>query len=521
MQFLNDKFFKVAVILFFLLLALPFMFSTPEPKKKDNTPTLEFEDNNPVYNIINRIARFYGFKKDNKNQDFTLTNEQIAQIKKQIAEKKEKQLEQTTKENIASTGTMQKSAAIAQNNDTAKTGANIANNSTAYQSTNTYIELDNEVYEILQDKEGKKYLSNETTLIAMDSLPKSTKTGLQQIALPFDKESKTQDIKDAVSHENTNSATVQNDFKESRDNQSITPTFTGKEQKNYSKGPITSFFKPSTKAGQDFLQNLDSSIKNLQFIKQNKSEQEQTKENQIYTKTYKAKVFNPTTKKMQEISFQQQITPDNIKIAEEIRKITAKEISPNGYTSGRTFKYYGDDIAFPEQEAVNRLPPLAPLHILISEIPPLETEKLNNSFNETFKKAQQKLPDNPKDLPSLEFIDKSNRNKIIKAPNDSFNVRVISRLLADKVKLKNTDDIDFLDFKNCIYVVPEEHLYNQYVSMQIPAILYPELSPENLGQAYESAKSAIDTLLSNKENQLKTEQNQNKAEIEKFLTTQK
>ena len=82
-------------------------------------------------------------------------------------------------------------------------------------------------------------------------------------------------------------------------------------------------------------------------------------------------------------------------------------------------------------------------------------------------------------------------------------------------------DIDFLDFKNCIYVVPEEHLYNQYVSMQIPAILYPELSPENLGQAYESAKSAIDTLLSNKENQLKTEQNQNKAEIEKFLTTQK
>ena len=35
MQFLNDKFFRVAVILFFLLMALPFMFSEPEPEKKE------------------------------------------------------------------------------------------------------------------------------------------------------------------------------------------------------------------------------------------------------------------------------------------------------------------------------------------------------------------------------------------------------------------------------------------------------------------------------------------------------
>ena len=48
MQFLNDKFFRVAVILFFLLMALPFMFSEPQPEKKDNTPALEFEDKNPV-----------------------------------------------------------------------------------------------------------------------------------------------------------------------------------------------------------------------------------------------------------------------------------------------------------------------------------------------------------------------------------------------------------------------------------------------------------------------------------------
>ena len=90
MYFLNDKFFRVTVILFFLLMALPFMFSSPQemPEKTDATSALEFEDKNPVYKVIDRIARFYGFKSD-KSKDFDLRNKRVELLsKKQQTENK-------------------------------------------------------------------------------------------------------------------------------------------------------------------------------------------------------------------------------------------------------------------------------------------------------------------------------------------------------------------------------------------------------------------------------------------------
>lgn len=519
MQFLNDKFFRVAVILFFFLMALPFMFSTPEPEKKDNTPVLEFEDKNPVYNIINRIAKFYGLKKENKDKDFTLNNAQISQIKKQIAEKKEKQLEQSIKEKLVgktyqNTDTATSQGALSKNTNNQEAGINSTNNN-PYQSTNTYVKLNNEIYEILKDKENKQYLSNGKTLIAMESLPKSVRKNLQQNILMPTKEYQRKDSKTAVYANSASLSEEQNELSRKQNNLVITDN-SNTQRTTYQKNSISSFFKPTTKAGQDLMENLDNSIKNINFIKQNKPEQERAKTKSSYIKNYKAQIFNPITKKTQEVSVQQEIETDDIKIAEEIKKITRDNIASQNYTTATTFNYLGRETTFPSLEEIASLNPREPTHLLIEG---LQTTDLDNSFRSTFNKAIQKLPNNPKDLPFLEFVYESKHNKVLRAPNNSFNVLSISRLLADKVKIPNQNDIDFLDTKGRIYVVPDKFLYEKYKNMKMPVIFYPELSPQNFGQAYDSAKEAIDILISNKEQQLKTEQNQNKEEIEKLLTS--
>lgn len=520
MQFLNDKFFKVAVILFFFLMALPFMFSTPEPEKKDNTPTLEFEDKNPVYKIIDTISKFYGFKKKNEDTEFTLNDKQISQIKKQIAEKQEKQAEKNEQKNATTAAIKQ--AISARNADNKKLRTNPLSNTADYQETNTYVTFNNKTYEVLKDKEDRQYLDDGKTIIAMDSLPKPARKNLQQINLPFSQNYPAQDTKTAVYPNKESHLTAQRGF---TDNQAplaqAGTAFSSTPRANYQKGSISSFFKPTTKAGQDFLQNLDDNIKNIQFIKQNKTEQAQThaKARPVYTKAYKAQVFNPTTKKMEETAVQEQIESDDIKKAEEIKRITAQSLSKQNYDMV-TFKYDKQNITIPipkkdEIDEVNALSSQAPLHILISNLDPLDSMELDKAFNSTYSKAEQKLP--AKNFPLLEFVYKNNRNQILRAPNDSFNVMAISRSLANKVTLPDQSDIDFLDIKNRIYVVPEKELYQEYLSMEIPVIYYPNLSPQNLGEAYDSARTAIDTLISNKEKQLKTEQNQNKAEIENLL----
>ncbi len=517
MQFLNDKFFRVAVILFFFLMALPFMFSEPQTEKKDNTPALEFEDKNPVYNIINRIAKFYGLKKENNKDNFTLNNEQISQIKKQITEKKEKQLEQSIKEKLTEKPGQNTATAASGQNAPAKETAENKPNTNVYQRTNTYVKLNNEIYEVLKDKDNKTYFLNKKNFIAMDSLPKAVRKNLKPYSLPDSQKSaqKRQDIKTAV-YNNENALKTQKGISANQNNQSALTLFNTTAKTSAKNGSVSSFFKPTTKAGQDFIDNIDSSIKNMKFIKQNKGEQNQTKEGGSYTRTYKAQIFNPNTKKTQEVSVQQQITPDNIKTAEQVRKITAENISQQGYNES-FFTYHGKEISFPQAEYIANLPPQVPPHIIISEL--AASENLTTSFDTAKAKAEQKLPNTPDKFPALQFVYKNNRNRIIRAPNDSFNVQAISRLLANRVLLPENTDIDFLDTKGCIYVVPEKQLYEQYTSMNIPVIYYPELSPGNLDKAYNTAQGAIDTLMSNKERQLQNEQSQNKSEIENILTS--
>ena len=172
MQFLNDKFFRVAVILFFLLMALPFMFSEPQPEKKDNTPALEFEDKNPVYNILNKIAKFYGLKKQEKDKQPVLIASNLANIKKQIAQRKEPPPKQP--EELKQDINIEKKDNPSNEVKTTSATKDLPLNNIPYQKTATFANFNNEEFEVLQDKPGKEDVLRPKNSLPLQSLPKTS-----------------------------------------------------------------------------------------------------------------------------------------------------------------------------------------------------------------------------------------------------------------------------------------------------------------------------------------------------------
>ena len=510
MQFLNDKFFRVAVILFFLLLALPFMFSEPEPEKKDNTPALEFEDKNPVYNIINRIAKFYGFKREDTPQKHALNNKNLENIKKQISPQKEELNKKT--ENVDSlikieqkTNTKNKRSIHPENSREV-----VSNNKYYFPKTDKSGKNSEELYEILTDKEGKKYILKESTLPAPKYSLKTNNTSVNQnIAASLNTEN-------ISSHNNKqNDLKTQNAREINNNGKTAAAVYT--DRNSNKRGSFSNYFKASTQIGKDFLDNIDNNIKHIRFIKQNQAEQDKTTPKYAYTKTYRTQIFNAANGKREVLSQQKPIEEDSLKNAQIIKKITADSILNKQY-SDTTFKYKnGTEAAFPaSKEELSLLQPRVPPHILFSDL--ATKTQLTQAFENSYNHALQKLPSKSIDYPMLEFVYRNQNNEVMRAPNNSFNVVAISRTLADRVSIPlDQVNIDFLDTKGRIYVVPEKALYQKYLSMKIPVIYYPDLSPENLGQAYESATIAIETLNSNKNEQIEKEQNQNKSQIEQLL----
>lgn len=512
MHFLNDKFFRLSVIAFFIFMALPFMFSTPEPEKKDEAPVLEFADKNPVYKIIDRIAKFYGFKKEKSKKEFSFPREQINSIKKQIEEKeKQQEIKQEVKQQEKTIN-----SALDTNKKNSVPGTEPAKRNLNYrqEQKNSYINLNGQTYQILTNEKGQKYILTEKGPLVLKFAPPSKNHRNMQ---GLERENKYPEENKNISFPSgtEQKAIAQNQY-------AFKPAQTQEESffdsKKAAKGSFgQNYFSTKNKPAKEFSSIFDNSLKDIRNIKQSQKEKEQNKSARPVIITYKAEVFNPSSSKREIVSLQKQITQEDITSAQEIKQITAQAIAQKEYNK-QVFKYKGEEISFPDSQDISLLVGAnIPPHIILLNMS-TDTD-LTEGFNKSYNFANTQLPAQVTDYPALEFIYKTEKEKVLRVPNnsDDFNIKAIKAVLADKVSIPTDREIDFLKPKEAIYVVPEENLYKEYQKMGIPVIYYPQLSPANLGKLYETAIPAIKQFNLNKKQQKAKEQSQNKAEIETVL----
>ena len=523
MYFLNDKFFRVTVILFFLLMALPFMFSSPQemPEKTDATSALEFEDKNPVYKVIDRIARFYGFKND-KSKDFDLRNKRVELLSKQ-QQTENKEIKQNDSKEIKEQTIDGKKIIEEKNSASAKnTTEQIAQET---KNVPNYVSLKGNTYQVLTDQNNQPYIMTKKGPVLLDSLPKTqfSKRPNNHIYSPKTAQNQQQEIKSEAFSLNNSAKATQNTFNQ---NPVAQKSFVSaiRNKTASSKGHFgQDYFSYQSKKSNDLYTDFNASAKEIMDLKLNQKEKEQDKDNnRTYTKNYKAEVLNPATGKREITTVQKQFTEENFQKAEEIKQMTLANIKTY---NDQVFKYEDEarnqkEFPFPTKDEINilqnnsNLPP----HMFIYPIS--NNELLLNQYNLSQKKAKDSLPVKKNDYPILQFIYKKEGNEILRAPRNSFHVVAVSRALADKVSIPietGQTRIDFGDIKESIYVVPEEDLYTKYKSLDIPVIYYPDLSPANLGEVYKTAPLAIETLNKNKQKLAEAEQLKKKEEIELIL----
>ena len=516
MHFLNDKFFRLTVIAFFIFMALPFMFSTPEPEKKDEAPVLEFTDKNLVYKIVDRIAKFYGFKKEKSKKEFSFPKEQINSIKKQMEEKeKQQEIKQEVKQQEKAL-----SSALDTNKENSVPGTEPAKQNLNYrqEQKNSYINLNGQTYQILTNEKGQKYILTEKgPLVLKFAPPAKSRKNMQGLERENKYQEENKDL--SLSSETEQKTTDQNQyaFKTVQ-----TPKESFFDNKKTAKGSFgQNYFSAKNKPAKEFSSIFDNSLKDIRNIKQSQKGKEQNKAARSVIITYKAEVFNPSSSKREIVSLQKQIIQEDVKNAQNIKQITAQTLAQKEYNE-QVFKYKGEEISFPNSQDISLLdmsPSGAPIppHTILSSMS--EDTDLTEGFNKSYTFANTQLPAQVTDYPSLEFIYKTEKENVLRVPNnsDDFNIKAVKAVLADKISIPTDREINFLKPKESIYVVPEEELYKEYQKMGIPVIYYPQLSPANLGKLYETAIPAIEQFNLNKKQQKAKEQSQNKAEIETIL----
>ena len=528
MHFLNDKFFRVSVIAFLLFMALPFMFAVPQPQGDEREP-LQFEDKNPVYKIIGRVAQFYGFKKPNTDKDFYLKEKQIEFLEKQKADNKPENKANNNETPFKKQENPAQNKTISKEEQTAHPSKNKANNqrktsSDAQNQLPAYINFNGKEYQVLTNKENKKYIMTKKGPLPLKSLPKTTykqnKTSLYAQKQIQGNSSDEKTVLPAAASANKT------------ENKNLQQTFPG--QKTYA--PYTAktsngllgrdYFSSSNKKAGTLFQNYNASVKDIKEFQQANKQKEQKKAGSSFFRIYRTQVFNPATGKKEVITAKEQIDHKYTHKAEDIKQLTLtniKEYSEQKFEYKTNTSKKGEEVTFPTEESVAILSstPDIPPHTIVDRIMDDESlmNKLNDKFSTASKKAKEMLPNKKEDFPILEFVYKKQGQYILRAPKDSFNVVAISRSLADRVSLPiDQKDIDFVNTNNRLYVVPEEVIYEKYKALNIPVIFYPELSPANLEKAYNTIPEAIETLNRNKKTTAQTEQDQNKQQIEELLS---
>lgn len=525
MRFLNDKFFRVAVIVFLLLLALPFMFSTPEPDKGDiNKPTNSFILNS-LYKAYNRVATFYGFK-DNDEESAEGKTSNLSNLKKRV------QLVQSKAKGV-SIDQNQEEQAFAKNEQTKENNLNISetknanNNSPNYIANNAdssfseYATYNNNVYSVLTDKKGNKYIQTETGSVALSALPKTSKIFYRQNG----EQETNQNMQINTAIKQTN-AQEQN-FKE---NPRYTETNQYQEEYAYSNTKHSaaknflgqkSFSSANNKAqNSDLYQNFNENLKNVENLKLSAGEKNSSKSSgKTYIRTYKAEVYNPATQKTEVITASEKVTPESLQSAQIVKQITLNDIQGKEYNE-QTFQDVNDnETSFPSQENLKEIKDLnLPPHTIIQNFAEISySQEIDDSYNNAYAYANAQLSQNSKEYPRLEFVSGYKGQEVLSASNDSFNVMAIYNTLAKRVLLPEDNVINFNNPQNCIFVVPTENIFKEYQKLNIPVILYPDLSPLQLQRVYQTIPDAIKTYNRNQKIQKQQEQAQNEAEIEEML----
>ena len=527
MRFLNDKFFRVAVIVLLLLLALPFMFSTPEPDKEDiNKPTNSFILNS-LYKAYNRVATFYGFKSAEKAEEKT-SNPSNLKKRIQLVQSKAKgvTLEQKQEE--------QEKASILngemkENNLNNSETKNTENNAQKYITNNTdssfgeYVTYNNNIYPVLTDKKGNKYIQTETGPVALTSLPRTSKIFYKQNS--GQETNQNTAINTAIKQTNGQEQNFSTPLRRLENNQ-YQEEYAAPTKYNAAKNFLgqKSLSSANNKA-QDLYQNFNENLKNVENLKLSAGEKTSSKSaGKTYIRTYKAEVYNPTTKKTEVIMASEKVTPESLQEAQIVKQITLNDIQGIQYNTEKFEDENQNEKPFPSQENLKDLKDLPP-HVIIeglSNISYPEDMDMDASYTEAYNFANSQLPSDK--YPRLEFVSGYKGEEVLRASNDSFNVFAIYTTLAKKVQLpilenKNNEDniINFNNPQNCIFVVPTEKIFKEYQRLNIPVIYYPNLSPLQLQKVYETIPNAIMMYNRNQKIQKQQEQAQNEAEIEEML----
>ena len=277
MYFLNDKFFRVTVILFFLLMALPFMFSSPQemPEKTDATSALEFEDKNPVYKVIDRIARFYGFKND-KSKDFDLRNKRVELLSKQ-QQTENKEIKQNDSKEIKEQTIDGKKIIEEKNSASAKnTTEQIAQET---KNVPNYVSLKGNTYQVLTDQNNQPYIMTKKGPVLLDSLPKTqfSKRPNNHIYSPKTAQNQQQEIKSEAFSLNNSAKATQNTFNQ---NPAAQKSFVSaiRNKTASSKGHFgQDYFSYQSKKSNDLYTDFNASAKEIMDLKLNQKEKEQSR----------------------------------------------------------------------------------------------------------------------------------------------------------------------------------------------------------------------------------------------------
>lgn len=538
MRFLNDKFFRAAVVVFLLLMILPFIFSAPQPDGQNIDGLSEVSNATPIYKALNQIAHFYGFKKQDDKKSIKTEIKTSDSLKKIINAKKEsaKELKQ---ENISEEAT--KSLKEEENISSASgsvTGnqykqENFSSPSDFYFSEENYPDLTQEEFEKLPLSKKREYLrakekarknnmrvldqnsqyDTPNNLTAENGINKNSQSDTSSNLTARNTLNNTSGYKSkkAKHFTNTNRSNInKRDGVHFFDDQnSLKGTF----GQNYFSGSNTG----SNKGTQDIYQIFGSSVKHLTNFQTNKKGKGEKKNKSVQLKTYKTEVFNKNTGKTETIIQKEEISAKDSEEAAELKKITANVIKDKDYSWSKQCNQDKCSVTTITKEEIQsfkegNFPPHAVLSSSNDNI-----EYLDKSFEQA-KEAANALPINNVDYPILEVIYKAENNEILRADKDSFPVFATAQTLNDKVQIPKDDSpIDFLDRKKKIYVVPEKDLYDKYKNSNMAVIFFPKFSAYELGTLYKNSSDAINMFNNNQKEESDREQNKNTEEIEQML----
>lgn len=538
MRFLNDKFFRAAVVVFLLLMILPFIFSAPQPDGQNIDGLSEVSSTTPIYKALNQIARFYGFKKQDDKKSVKTEIKTSDSLKKIINAKKEsaKELKQ---ENISEedTKSLKEEENISSASDSV-TGnqykqENFYSPSDFYFSEDNYPDLTQEEFEKLPLSKKREYLR------AKEKARKNNMRVLDQNSQSDTPNNLTAEngINKNAQYDTSGNLTARNTLNNnsSYKNQKV-KHFSNTNRNNVNKkGGVhffdnqkslkgtfgQNYFSDSNKSAQDIYQSFDSSVKHITNFQINTKgkEEKKNKNKSVQLKTYKTEVFNRNTGKTETIIQKEEISAKDIEEAEELKKITANAIQDKDYSVSTQCEQNICRVTnnnFTEEEIQSFKEGALPPHAVLSSTND-NIEYLDKSFEQA-KEAANALPINNVDYPILEVIYKAENNEILRAGKDSFPVFATAQTLNDKVQIPKDDSpINFLDRKKKIYVVPEKDLYDEYKKLNMAVIFFPKFSAYTLDTLYNNSSEAINIFNNNQKEEADREQNKNTEEIEQML----